>query len=184
MLQGIKNDEHSSFSAVFSVYYHDLVVFSSTFTKNIQVSEEIVQDIFVKFWEDRHSIDIISSLKSYFLKSVQNRSIDWLRHLKIRGKYEQDILEHAVLSENDTEHYVLRSELEMNIDKALKQLPAELSEPFKLSRFEGLTYPEIAVKFNVSVRTVEVRIGKALRLLRNELKEYLLTFMIFWHLYL
>jgi RNA polymerase sigma-70 factor (ECF subfamily) len=158
-------------------------MFSITFTRNTEVAEEIVQDMFVRFWEDRHKSGNILSLKSYFLKTIQNRSIDWLRHLKIRDKYAQDILEHAVLYENDTERYVLRSELEMNIEKALKNMPVDVAETFRLNRFEGLTYPEIAQKLNISVRTVEVRIGKALHLLRRELQDYLISFIALWYLY-
>jgi len=180
LLEKIKNDDQSSFSIVFTTYYRDLVMFSLTFTKTIEVSEEIVQDTFVKFWEDRHSLVISSSLKSYFLKAVQNRSIDWIRHLKIRDKYADSILHNAVLCENDTEHYVLRSELELNIDVALKKMPVELAETFQMSRFKGLTYSEISTKLNISVRTVEVRIGKALHFLRDQLKDYLLTLLVLW----
>lgn len=183
LLQGIRNGDQSSFSTVFSAYYRDLVMFSMTFTRNVEVSEEIVQDIFMKIWEDRQTLYINSSLKSYFLKSVQNRSFDWLRHLKIRDNYARDILDHAILYENDTEKYVLRSELEMCIENALGNLPPECAEVFRLNRFQGLTYPEIAKKLNVSVRTVEVRISKALHLLRLELKDYLVSFITLWNFY-
>lgn len=183
LLTGIRNGDQSSFSTVFSAYYNDLVMFSMTFTRNSDISEEIVQEMFVKFWEDRELMGAISSLKSYFLKSIQNRSIDWLRHLKIRDKYAQEILEHAVLYENDTERYVLRSELELNIEAALSSLPPELAEVFRLSRFHGLTYPEIAKKLNISVRTVEVRISKALHLLRYELRDYFISLLLLCNFY-
>jgi RNA polymerase sigma-70 factor, Bacteroides expansion family 1 len=178
LLKKFKEGDKSAFSSIFLTYYKDLVMFASTITKDSDTSEEIVQNVFVKLWEDRESISITTSLKSYLLKTVQNSSIDWLRHLKIRDKYSSNISKNSVLEENDTENYVLYSELEQHIEKVLAQLPAEIAESFMLNRYDGLKYYEIAEKLDVSVRTVEVRIGKALHLLREQLKDYVVTIVV------
>jgi RNA polymerase sigma-70 factor (family 1) len=180
LLEKLKADDKTAFSYIFSAYYKDLVLFASTFTNDINTSEEIVQNVFVKFWENRQFISIDKSLKSYLLKTVQNKSIDWLRHLKIRDKYQIDLIQHLDLVENDTENYMLTSELEQSIEKAISQLPEEIAEAFKMSRYDDLKYHEIAEKLNVSVRTIEVRIGKALNLLREQLKDYLMIVIIFY----
>ena len=172
LLEKLKKGDQTAFSYIFSAYYRDLVLFAITFTNNKDSSEEIVQAVFVKFWEDRQNINISKSIKSYLLKSVQNKSIDWLRHLKVRNKFHNDLVDNTVVFENNTENYFLRSELEQKIETILSQLPEEIVETFRMNRFEGMKYHEIAEKLNVSIRTVEVRMGKALHLLREQLKDY------------
>jgi len=175
LLARMKNDDENAFSFLFSFYYTDLVMFANIYLKDKDISEELVQDVFVKLWEERQSITITSSLKSYLLKSVQNKSLDWIRHLKIRQQHNQETISSAALFDFDTENYVLYSELENRIEKIIEQLPVEIAEAYNLNRIEGLKYHEIAEKLNVSQRTVEVRIGKALQILRIELKDYLIA---------
>jgi len=182
LIEKLKNNDKSAFTVIFTRYYQDLVRFSFRFTKNSDTSEEIVQELFVKLWEERNSLTLHSSLKSYLLKSVQNRSIDWLRHLKIQYKYASDVLDNPILSENDIENYILHSELELNLFRALNKIPAQNAEVFRLSRIESLNHHEIAQKLGVSVRTVEVRMAKALSLLREELIDFLLLTIIIFHL--
>ncbi len=180
LLGKLKNDDQSAFTIIFTKYYPDLVRFSFGFTRNSDLSEEIVQDVFLKFWENRSALDIHTSLKSFLLKNVQNRSIDSLRHTGIKNKYTSVVLDHPILSQNDTENYILFSELEANFSHAMDKIPIQYAEVFRMSRFETLNYQEIAAKLGISVRTVEVRIGKVLSLLREELKEFLLlTFILF-----
>jgi len=183
LIEKLKNSDKSAFTVIFTAYYHDLVRFSFSFTKNSDESEEIVQEAFIKLWEDRNSLIIHNSLKSFLLKSVQNRSIDWLRHSNIRNKYVSVVLDNPILTENDTENYVFYSELESNFNLAMKKVPIEYSEVFRMSRIEALGYQEIAQKLGVSVRTVEVRIGKALCLLREELKDFMILVIIMYQLF-
>ncbi|HEX2976516.1 MAG TPA: RNA polymerase sigma-70 factor [Bacteroidales bacterium] len=159
-----------AFSDIFTAYYKDLVLFAFSLTKDLCAAEDIVQETFVKLWEDHETIDIKSSLKSLLIKSVQNRFIDWYRHKKVVNNYADHILNQSPLIEVDTDSYLLRSELEGNIEMAVSNLPGKIKEAYQLSRVEGLKYREIAQKLNVSERTVEVRISKALQILRENLK--------------
>jgi RNA polymerase sigma-70 factor (ECF subfamily) len=109
LLEKLKNDDQSAFTIIFTKYYQDLVRFSFGFTHDSDAAEEIVQDVFLKLWENRKALVIHISLKSYLLKTVQNRSIDSLRHLKITNNYASIVLEHPLLLENDTENYILHS---------------------------------------------------------------------------
>lgn len=180
LLEKLTHNDQGAFTIIFTKYYANLVRFSFGITRNADASEEIVQDVFLKLWESRNALEIHSSLKSFLLKSVQNRSIDSLRHTSITHKYASLVLDHPTLSENDTENYILFSELENKFDHALSKIPAEYAKVFRMSRIETLSYHEIAGKLGISVRTVEVRIGKALSLLREELKEFLiLAFILF-----
>ena len=177
----MRESDQSSFSVIFTGYYSDMVQFAGTFINDLDTCEDIVQNAFVDFWESRETLIILSSLKSYLLKMIQNRCIDWLRHLKIRDQYNTYADHHLRLMENDTENYILRSELEANLEKALRLLPSEISSAFRMNRQDGLTYHEIAEQQNVSVRTIEVRMGKALALLREQLKDYLITILVLWN---
>lgn len=174
--QMLKGDD-AAFSSIFKKHYVDLVLFAGTFVRDKPAAEEIVQDVFIRLWENRESVIITTSLRSFLLKSVQNKCIDTLRHLKIVDGYQEKFQNHPLLLENDTENYVLYSELEDDLKKALEKLPPDISKIFLMNRFEGLTYPEIANQQNLSVRMVEIRMGKALGLLKQYLKDYLITIM-------
>jgi RNA polymerase sigma-70 factor (ECF subfamily) len=154
------------------------VIFASRYTNNLSHAEEIVQDTFIMLWEDRCSIRINTSLKSYLLKTVQNKCIDWFRHKKIVKAHQNYVLEKPPQLSLNTDSYLLYSELNERIENALRLLPDPISEAFRLNRQEGLKYAEIAEISGVSVRTVEVRIGKALHLLRRYLKDYFTVILI------
>lgn len=178
LLGKLKKDDQSAFSVVFTQYYSDLVRFSFKFTNDLNISEEIVQDVFLRLWENRSSLEIHTSLKSYLLKNVQNRSIDSLRHTGITNQYVSMVLNNVIATQNDTENYVFFSELQANYNNALKKIPVQYADVFRMSRMEGLKYQEIADMLGVSVRTVEVRLSKALVILREELKDFLLLYLI------
>jgi RNA polymerase sigma-70 factor, ECF subfamily len=183
LLENIKNNDKASFSVIFTRYYKDLVTFSFGMVRNLSTAEEIVQDVFIKLWENRASLVIDRSLKSYLLKSVQNHSLNCLQHLKIQSRFDAYAKEHQMLSNNETENYILHSELEHNLQQALDKIPAELSQAFRMNRFGNLSYPEIAQKLGVSTRTIEVRISKALNLLRTELREFLLLLLFLFKIW-
>jgi RNA polymerase sigma-70 factor, ECF subfamily len=178
LIQQMLGGDESAFSVIFKSYYADLVMFAGTYVRNRQAAEEIAQDVFIRLWENRESVVITSSLRSFLLKSVQNKCIDTIRHFKIVDGYQERLQHLPLLLENNTENYVLYSELEDDLKKALGKLPDDISKIFLLNRFEGFTYPEIASQLNLSVRMVEIRMGKALALLKQYLKDYLITILI------
>ena len=173
LVSKLKRGSKNAFSAIFIAYYKDLVLFAINFTHEIDSAEEIVQDTFAKIWEEHDTININVSIKSYLLKSVYNKSIDWLRHEKVKQKYSLEVFTNPIEYECNTDDYLINSEIEGLIKVALDKLPPDYSQAYRMSRYEGLKYHEIAEKLNVSVRTVEVRIGKALSSLREGLHDYL-----------
>ena len=172
ILSQLQSGDYQAFPHIFNAYYRDLVIFATRLTKELNQAEEIVQDTFVTLWEERESLKITTSLKSYLLKSVQNKYIDWFRHNKIVRMHSESVLEKPAQFALNTDSYLLYSELNEQIEKALSLLPEQVSETFRMNRNKGLKYHEIADILGISVRTVEVRIGKALHLLRNCLRDY------------
>ncbi len=178
LISKLKVGDHSAFSSIFTAYYQDLVMFATRFTHGLNDAEEIVQDTFLRLWEEHESVKINISLKSYLLKIVQNKCIDWYRHNKIIRTYNNYVIEGAPQFTYDTDRYILYSELQEQIEAALDKLPEEISEVFRMNRNKGLKYHEIADILDVSIRTIEVRIGKALHMLHNHLKGYFVIIII------
>jgi RNA polymerase sigma-70 factor (family 1) len=173
LIEKLKFGDPDSFSDIFSAYYRDMVFFACSFTHELPVAEDIVQDTFVRLWEDHEKLNVTVSVRSILLKTIQNKCIDWHRHKKIINNHCTCIIDNSPLYEYNTDNYILRSELQGRIEKAITGLPEKFKEAFEMNRFEGLKYQEIATKLNVSVRTVEVRISKALELLRKSLIDFL-----------
>ena len=146
------------------------------------IGEDIVQNIFLKLWNDRKTLEIENSLKSYLLKAVRNYCLDELRHRRIIDEHVAYELKSGSIDIDTTENYILYSDLCRQLKNALEQLPPQEREVFEMSRLENIKYQEIANRLNISVRTVEVRISKALKQLRILLKDfYLLLFFFLFH---
>ncbi len=180
LLIELKKGNKLAFSELFNKYYKDLVLFGGNFLQNKTLCEDIVQNIFMKLWRDREIIEIETSLKSFLLRSVQNSCLDELRHRGVIREHESYSMIYSVSDHIDTENYVLFSDLQSHLSDALRKLPQACREAFEMNRLEGLKYREIAEKLKVSERTIEVRIGKALSLLRSHLKEFFVTILILW----
>lgn len=177
-LKKMSLDDRDAFSYLFRKYYKDLVLFAGAYLATRQTCEDIVQDVFLRLWNNRKTILIETSLKSFLLKSVQNACLDELRHEKIIRTHETYSKTFGSSYDLNTVDYVLYSDLHNRLRNSLDELPHTYREAFEMNRFEGLTYKEIALKLDVSERTVEVRISKALTLLRRYLKEFLSVLVI------
>lgn len=181
LVMALKRDDHESFTRIFRAYYKDLVLFGGTFIPEKSVCEDIVQNIFLKLWNDRQTLEIEISLKSYLLKAVRNNCLDELRHRKIVDEHVTHQLKSASMDADETENYVLYSDLCRQLKNALAQLPPAEREVFEMSRLENIKYQEIANRLKISVRTVENRISNALKRLRILLKDYFLLLLIFFY---
>ncbi|MBN1118061.1 MAG: RNA polymerase sigma-70 factor [Bacteroidales bacterium] len=168
----LKRGDETAFELLFHFYYPGLVLYASQFIANTEDAEEIVQDFFVRFWERHTTIIPSDSLKNYFFSSVKNGSLDFLKHQKIEKRYISAMIE---LSKNhlayDPDLFV-HSELQEKLKRGIDLLPDKCREVFIMSRIRGLKNEEIATELNISKRTVETQISKALKVLRVELKDY------------
>lgn len=157
----------------FRAYYQPLCNYACTFIQDRDEAEEIVQSAFLSVWEKREALEIRTSLKSYLYTMVRNACLNVIKHEKIKQKHANEELAVAERSHEGVAQRVLSSELEERIRLSMEKLPEQCRLIFKLSRFEELKYAEIAEQLNLSVKTVENQIGKALKIMREELKEYL-----------
>lgn len=181
LVESVKLGDRKAFSLLFNKYYKDLVLFGGNFLPDKNSCEDIVQNTFLKFWRDRENLEILTSLKSFLLRSVQNSCLDELRHKLVVRKHESYSLTFDAIESMDAEHYILYSDLTSHLEDALNKLPENCRQAFEMNRMQGLKYREIAEKLKVSERTVEVRIGKALFLLRKHLKEFFVTILLILH---
>ena len=170
----IKLGDEQAFELFFRKFNLRLCVFANKFLNDPEVAKEIVQDAFVKVWEGRDEIDPEDSLRSYIFKIVQNLSINKLRKREVESRYiEIYKLVYIEQHEFSAHEIYAASELEEHLTDSISKLPAGCREIFKLSRNEGLKYSEIADILNISPKTVEAQMSKALRLLKLKLSIYL-----------
>jgi len=176
-IQALSKGDLKAYEMFFKTHYNHLCNYANTFLKDRDEAEEVVQNAFMTLWEKRQTLQITGQIKSYMFSMVQNSCLNVLKHRKVKQKHEHEVL--ASVSEADDDEISLQSsELETQIFSALQKLPEKCRMIFKLSRFEELKYAEIAEKLDISVKTVENQMGKALRLMREELKEYLPLLLI------
>ncbi|NVN95987.1 MAG: RNA polymerase sigma-70 factor [Bacteroidetes bacterium] len=172
------SDSEQSFKHFFDEHFHYLVLHSYKLINDYSQSEEIVQDVFVKVWQNFEQIEHISDYKAYLYKSVHNSSLNYLRHIKIRQKYNEAVANTFDEAVKPTEELIVETEKNNRILKAINKLPENWKEAIVLSKYDKLKYHEIAKKMNISQKTVEKYISKALSFLRKELADLLITIAI------
>ena len=179
IIEQLKEGNQKIFDELFRNYYKGLCLFGKQYINDIDIIEEVVQDVFLKIWEKRHQLEPHSSFKTYLFTSVRNGCIDYIRKEKVRNKYSQSEIQTG-------QFYIEPDDIPDNqminkIKKAIEKLPKQRRKIFRMSRFLGLKYKEIAERLNISPKTVENQMGIALKQLRELLKEYapVLLFIFF-----
>ena len=174
----VKTGDIKAYEFIFHRYYGALCAFSSVIIHDEAAAEEIVQDFFVKLWEKRNQINIETSVKNYFFRSVKNLCLNHIQHNKIKMRYSQQMMTEAEKHLPGEEHFE-DFELYEKIEESILSLPEKRREIFRLSREEGLKYREIADRLQISVKTVEAQMGLAIKTLREKLKNYHTFFTLF-----
>ncbi len=174
----IRNDNEKAFEKLFCNYYGHLCLFASQLLQDDVSAEEIVQDFFVKLWEKRKLLTIETSVKSYLFQSVKNLCLNFIQHRRIKLNYAQSVLSNTVEIQSD-ENYFIEIDLAKKIEESILSLPEKRQEIFRMSREDGLKYREIAKKLNISIKTVETQMGLAIKTLRDKLKNYNTSFILF-----
>lgn len=171
--------DETTYEILFRAYYAGLCGYARKYVAESEVAEEIVQDIFVLLWEKRETLAIKSSFKSYLFRAVNNKCLNYLKHQQVRNTYQAHAQQADPVHAAPSDDLLAAQELEHKILATLSSLPKQRRKIFQMSRYEGLKYREIAEKLNLSPKTVEVQMGKALKTLRNALKDYLYSFLFF-----
>ncbi len=167
-----KNQISIEFEMAFKEHYKGLHAYAYTMLKDSDMAEEMVQNVFYKLWKAKDSLQVSQSLTSYLYRSVYNESLNYIKHLKVRSEYQSHAAKTMNQVDNATDGLKLK-ELQQRLDIAMKTLPEQCRTIFQMSRYEELKYLEIADKLGISVKTVENQMGKALRLLREQLHDFL-----------
>lgn len=171
LLKQIAAGDHNAFNEIHRLVFSDLFRSAYNVLRDRDASMDIVQEVLVWFWEHREH-HRISSIKGYLLMAVKYQVSNYIRSTKVRENYRLNhIPEEFILSEESLEVQELRSVIESFV----KDLPEKCREIFQMSREQYLSNKEIALKLNISEKTVSVQIARALQKLRKELGK-----MHFW----
>ncbi|HEY3390049.1 MAG TPA: RNA polymerase sigma-70 factor [Prolixibacteraceae bacterium] len=187
LLPFLRQGEKMAFEEIYTDFFGVMYHLSLQYLHDEKASEEIVQDTFMKLWEIRESLNEQFNIRNFLYTITKNSCLNYLRNQKIAYRHQENIkyletqFNYAALEKLG--NYIEFEELRSKIDGVIAALPDDLRETFMLSRIEELHYKEIAEKLAVSIKTVEARITKALRILRLELKDYVALICLFTNLF-
>lgn len=176
-VKNIRRGDSDSFESLFNFYCQKLINFSRRYVWDKQTAENIVQDIFLKIWQNRNVLDPSKSIKTYLFAAVKNESLKHLRHADVHKRWAEFIS----LSQDraiDPEKTLSENETKKEIENAISSLPEKCREIFTMSKFDKLKYSEIAGILNISIKTVETQMGRALKKLRERLKTIITLLII------
>jgi RNA polymerase sigma-70 factor (ECF subfamily) len=179
--------DKAAFKAFFKKHYPPLCIYCRLkYGFEIYLAEDIVNSGFIKFWESRQALASDISPKSYLYKIVDNLSLNILRHEKVKKKHAEYLLKTTSedISETSFDSIDLK-QLSSAIDSAISELPEQMRIIFELRKFEDLKYAEIASRLNISVKTVDTQMRRAMIKLREKLSEFLIILIVlFFNLFL
>jgi len=173
----VKKGDLKAYEQLFKQYYAPAARYASSITRDINIGEEIAQEVFMYIWDKREQINLHSGFKAYLFSSLKNKCINYLKIELPRQQATTDLdgvssTVNPVMTSDDTEL------IKKRIQHAIDQLPDKCKNIFILSRYGGLTYPEIAEELEISIKTVENQMTIALRKLKEMLSEELKNYRI------
>jgi len=168
----IAQGDEQAFERVFLQWFDGLYAYAFSVIKEQVGAEEVVQTVFCRIWEKRASLKVHTSLKAYLYGSVYHECISWLRREEKRRRHRAQVMKRGE-GTVDPEDRAAMGELKATLQQALKELPQQCRAIFLLSRYGELRYQEIADQLDLSIKTVETQISKALKLLRQKLADHL-----------
>lgn len=169
----IQSGDIREFERLFNRYYKPLCKYAFTIITDMDTAEDIVQEFFYSFWKNRESFTPKLSLNAYLYKSIYNNSLHYLEHRTIKLRYADQVLTEN-RDEMPAEQFskIEMLDLQKIVNSTLEQMPQRCALIFKLNRFEGKKYREIAEMLSISIKTVEADMGKALQIFRKTLKDF------------
>jgi RNA polymerase sigma-70 factor (ECF subfamily) len=185
ILKKIITGDESSFEKVYRFYYPRLIYFAKQYLLDSEVSKNIVQDVFTELWDKKNSLRKDTNLNAWLFTVTKNKSLKIISQLRSRQKYDNYLIyrqldvDYKSLFDFDTSNFIFE-ELQTQIEISLFKLTPACRKVFEMSRFEDKKNREIAEELNLSIKTVEAQISKALRSLKADLKDYLpLLYILF-----
>lgn len=173
-IEEISKGNIKEFEVLFREFYRPLLLYANKILRKEAEAEEIVQDLFFNIWRNREKLNINVSVSSYLYSAIRNNCLQHIKRQKIKTRY-QDYLRSQPVNIIQPIESLEYQELHQKINTVMDELPNRCQEIFKLSRFQGLKYQEIADQLSISIKTVEANVTKALKHFRKNLKEYTLS---------
>jgi len=176
----IRSGDEKAFETVYRLYANNLYIVAKSYVQDDFIAQEIVQKIFILFWDKRKELDIRSNVNGYLFMMVKNKCLDYLRKprkvISIDGQEQKERDIHFYALQDDGASRLIKSELEMRIQEGIELLPDACKAVFLKTKIEGMKYREAAKELNISVKTVESHMSKALQHMRLYLREFLSMF--------
>lgn len=164
----MKNSDVHAVEKLFRQYYEPLVHYATKYVNDTHIAENVVHDIFVRMWNNRHEIDFGVNIKTYLFNAVRNQSLKYLKKANREDTYKSEDI--TIEYDPDTpESKLLEKEVQESIQNAVNELPPKCREIFCMNRFDGLIYNDIASILDLSIKTVETQMSRALKYLRKRL---------------
>jgi RNA polymerase sigma-70 factor (family 1) len=166
----IGDGEEDAFTEIYNRYWKRMLTVAIHKTNgNVEEAEEIIQDIFVSLWKRRDELVLSSNLESYLAASVKYRVIKSLAKKDLRRRYESENRDELSLLDNSTQDWLDFEEMRGRLEALVTALPEKCQLVYRMSREDGYSQKEIAQKLDISEKTVEAHLGKALKSLRKGL---------------
>ena len=163
----IREGDADAFKNLFETYCQALIYFAWRYVKNTQIAENIVQDVFLRIWLNRTKLNPVLKIKSYLYKAVKNQAMQHLRKAKFENR--KGNIQSLDSSTKSPEDILDEKEIAISVQRAISELPSRCRLIFTMSKYSNLTYSEIAEIQNISIKTVETHMGRALKFLRKHL---------------
>jgi RNA polymerase sigma-70 factor (ECF subfamily) len=169
-----------AYKTLFNLYYKPLCSFAKKYVLDLAVAEDIVQELFVRFWEQWKEVQLETSVRSYFFQSVRNECLNYLKHQGVNEKYKM----HIENASTDIFFYDKLEEEEINqlVYQTIQTLPPRCKQIFELSRFEGKTFEEISLELSISKNTIKNQLVRALKHIRQVLEKNEILLLITYFL--
>ncbi|CAN5384478.1 RNA polymerase sigma-70 factor [soil metagenome] len=163
------------FDVLFKTWFAPLCNIVNRLVRDKDVSQDLVQDVFLKTWNNRDNLDLSQPIKSYLFKAAVNTALNHLESHKIKFSIDLDSvkLEISRVGDSSVDHHVNYKEVQQMLEKSMDQLPPKCKAVFVLIKYEDMSYAEAAESLGISVKTVENQMGKALKHMRDHMQEYL-----------
>lgn len=179
LLSSIKEGNMDAFKVLYNRYWDLLYISAFKVLKDDEDAKDIVQEVFVSILRKSSSIDIQTSLSNYLYSAVRYKVIDHINRSKTRINYVQSLTNHINSGACITDHTILEREINTHLQQEIQKLPEKMKEVFELSREGDLSHKEIAMKLNISDKTVKKQISNAIKLLKPKFTGYYMVLITF-----
>ena len=174
----VRAGDYEAFDAMVREYGPPLCAYASTWVDGALEAEDLVQDLFYWVWEHRNTWSVPGSLRAYLYRAARNRAISHIRHRRVEQRFRDETTTQVARSGpplhfSAADHGLNAGELSAIVDATIEGLPDRCRHVFILNRHHQLTYAQIATALQISVKTVEMHMGRALSRLRERLSDWL-----------